>query len=78
MKYLITHGNTLIRVSTAGNAGCISTTEDAAHAHKLPEVSRLAILFFFPISRPRFVQRLASERGGGGQNPVVEPSETSM
>ena len=29
---------------TAGKAGCISTTEDAAHAHKLPKVSRLAIL----------------------------------
>ena len=37
-------GNTSVRVSTPGKAGCISTTEDAAHAHKLPKVSRLAIL----------------------------------
>ena len=60
-------GNASIRVSTDGKAGCISTTGDAAHAHKLHKVSRLAILFCFPLSRPRFVQRLASERGGGGQ-----------
>ena len=60
-------GNASIRVSTDGKAGCIGTTGDAAHAHKLPKVSRLAILFFSPLSRPRFVQRLASERGGGGQ-----------
>ena len=40
-------GNTSTMASTDGKAGCISTTGDAAHAHKLPKVSRLAILFFF-------------------------------
>ena len=39
-------GNTPIRASTAAKAGCISTTGDATHAHKLPKISRLAILFF--------------------------------
>ena len=66
-------GNTPTMASTDGKTGCISTTGDAAHAHKLPKVSRLAILFFFSISRPRFVQRLASERGGGGQKPSEQP-----
>ena len=32
-------GNASIRVSTDGKAGCISTTGDAAHAHKLPKGS---------------------------------------
>ena len=43
-------GNTSTMASTDGKTGCINTTGDAAHAHeahKLPKVSRLAILFFF-------------------------------
>ena len=68
-------GNASIRGSTDGKAG---RGRYAAHTHKLPKVSRLAILFFFSISRPRFVQRLASERGGGGQKPPEKPSETSL
>ena len=45
-------GNTSTMASTDGKTGCINTTGDAAHAHKLPKVSRLAILFFFSIEAP--------------------------
>ena len=38
--------------STDRKTDCINTTGDAAHAHKLPKVSRLAILFFFSIEAP--------------------------
>ena len=37
-------GNAPIRVSTDGKAGCISTTGDAAHAHKLPVAADVGVV----------------------------------
>ncbi len=54
---------------TADMESVVFAARRAAHEHELPKAARLAAPSLLAISRPRFVHRLASERGGGGQIP---------
>ena len=66
-------GNASIRVSTDGKAGYISTTGDAAHAHKLPKVSRLAILIFSPSRGPVLCSGWPANAGEAAKNRPRNP-----
>ena len=66
-------GNASIRVSTDGKAGYISTTGDAAHAHRLPKVSRLAILIFSPSRGPVLCSGWPANTGEAAKNRPRNP-----
>ena len=64
-------GNTPMNTLAADLEGFVFAARAAAHEHKLPKSVVSPSPSLLAISRSRFVQRLASDRGGGGQIPVV-------